>query len=343
MSASAGPGANETAKKAAKTLNVLVQKARTEEIRLKSKNRVILPSYLRTPFPQVSKKRENAGDSADLQASEMTHVIVLGNEKGGSGKSTTAMHLIVALLKSGGQVGAIDLDLRQRSLTRYLENRKNFTEIKNKALSFPVVAEVSASSLDSREEARAKETGDLRRALASLEGCDFAVIDCPGADTHLSRLAHLHADTIITPLNDSFVDFDLLARIDPATDTVTGPSLYSEMVWTARKQRAATGAGGGIDWVVMRNRVSATRARNKKHMADKLEDLASRVGFRLARGFGDRVIYRELFPIGLTLLDLGGRDAPVRLSTMSHVTARIEIRSLVASLNLPQPAVREAA
>lgn len=266
----------------------------------------------------------------------MTHVIVLGNEKGGSGKSTTAMHLIVALLRSGFKVGAVDLDLRQGSLKRYIENRRKFCEIKGKELLFPVEVNVEPSSLDSRSEAQAKETENFREALMSLEGCDFVVIDCPGANTHLSRLAHLHADTIVTPLNDSFVDFDLLARIDPETGRVTGPSLYSEMVWTARKQRAMTGVPGGIDWVVMRNRLSATRARNKKNMGDKLDELSSRIGFRLARGFGDRVIYRELFPIGLTLLDLGGVDSPVRLTTMSHVTARLEIRSLVASLKLPE-------
>lgn len=270
----------------------------------------------------------------------MTHVIVLGNEKGGSGKSTTAMHLVVALLRSGNKVGAVDLDLRQGSLTRYIENRKKFCEIKGKELTFPVLAEVEPSSLDSRSQSQQQETENLQTALNSLSGCDYVVIDCPGANTHLSRLAHLHADTIVTPLNDSFVDFDLLARIDPETGKVTGPSLYSEMVWTARKQRAMTGVPGGIDWVVMRNRLSSTRARNKKTMGDKLEELSSRIGFRLARGFGDRVIYRELFPIGLTLLDLGGVDSPVRLSTMSHVTARLEIRSLVASLNLP-PIERE--
>jgi chromosome partitioning protein len=265
----------------------------------------------------------------------MTHVIVLGNEKGGSGKSTTAMHLVVALLRSGHKVGAVDLDLRQGSLTRYLENRKNFSEIKGKDLVFPVVAHVEPSSIDSRAESQKKETENLKAALESLSGCDYVVIDCPGANTHLSRLAHLHADTIITPLNDSFVDFDLLARIDPESGKVVGPSLYSEMVWTARKHRAMMGMRAGIDWIVMRNRLSATRARNKKTMGDKLEELSSRIGFRLARGFGDRVIYRELFPIGLTLLDLGGVDSPVRLSTMSHVTARLEIRSLVASLKLP--------
>ncbi|PQA89449.1 division plane positioning ATPase MipZ [Hyphococcus luteus] len=265
----------------------------------------------------------------------MTHVIVLGNEKGGSGKSTTAMHLIVALLKSGKKVGAVDLDLRQGSLTRYLENRRKFSEIKGKELIFPEMVKVEPSSLDSRAESQKKETENLKNALKTLGECDFAVIDCPGANTHLSRLAHLHADTIVTPLNDSFVDFDLLAKVDPETGKVVGPSLYSEMVWDARKHRAMMGDRSGIDWVVMRNRLSATRARNKKNMGDKLDELSSRIGFRLARGFGDRVIYRELFPIGLTLLDLGGVDSPVRLSTMSHVTARLEIRSLVAALNLP--------
>jgi len=273
----------------------------------------------------------------------MTHVIVLGNEKGGSGKSTAAMHVIVALLKSGCKVGAVDLDLRQRSLSRYLENRKKFSEINDKALEFPIIVEVEPSNLDSREESKRRETENFQTALSGLEACDFVVIDCPGANTHLARLAHLHADTIVTPLNDSFVDFDLLARLHPETGRVAGPSLYAEMVWEARKRRAMTGVAGGIDWVVMRNRLSATRARNKKKMGDKLEDLAGRIGFRLARGFGDRVIYRELFPMGLTLLDLGGRDSPVRLSTMSHITARIEIRSLIATLNLPQAAISEAA
>ena len=273
----------------------------------------------------------------------MTHVIVLGNEKGGSGKSTTAMHLIVALLKMGKKVGAVDLDLRQQSLTRYLENRKKFSDIKGKDLVFPVVSEVETSSLDSRAESQDQETANLQRGLSALEGCDYAVIDCPGANTHLSRLAHLHADTIVTPLNDSFVDFDLLAHVDPETSRITGPSLYSEMVWEARKRRAMSGVPGGIDWVVIRNRLSATKARNKKNVGEKLDDLAARIGFRMARGFGDRVIYRELFPMGLTLLDLCGRDAPIRLSTMSHVTARIEIRSLVAALNLPQHDIEEQA
>lgn len=269
----------------------------------------------------------------------MTHVIVLGNEKGGSGKSTAAMHITVALLKAGYRVAAIDLDMRQRSFSRYIENRRNFAAAKKSNIVFPLTPVITPSSLDSREEARRQETEHFTGTLQTLADRHFVVIDCPGADTHLSRLAHAHADTIVTPLNDSFVDFDLLARLDPSTGALLGPSLYSEMVWNARKRRAMSGVPGGIDWVVMRNRLSATLANNKRAMGEKLDDLSTRIGFRLARGFGDRVIYRELFPMGLTLLDLGGADAPLRLSTMSHVTARLEIRSLIATLNLPRPAL----
>lgn len=266
----------------------------------------------------------------------MTHVIVLGNEKGGSGKSTTAMHLVVALMRSGCKVGVVDLDLRQRTLTRYLENRRIFMQTEKTELSFPVLADVIESADDSRARSRRQELDNFGTALAGFEGCDFAVIDCPGANTYLSRLAHIHADTIITPLNDSFVDFDLLAAIDRKTGQVTGPSIYSEIVWEARKHRARTGIRSGIDWVVMRNRLSGRRTRNKKNMGERLEDLSARIGFRLVSGFGDRVIYRELFPAGLTLLDLGNTGtASLRLSSMSHVAARLEIRSLVESLRLP--------
>ena len=51
------------------------------------------------------------------------HFIVFANEKGGTGKSTTAVHTAIALAASGHRVGALDLDQRQRTMTRYLENR----------------------------------------------------------------------------------------------------------------------------------------------------------------------------------------------------------------------------
>ncbi len=285
-----------------------------------------------------------------------TRVIVVGNEKGGSGKTTAAMHLIVALLRSGFKTGAMDLDVRQKSLTRYVENRKNFSVAKGldfEDLPTPEMQVAPYSDLDSRSDARKIEQDGFLAALQKFSHCHFVVIDCPGANTHLSRLAHTYADTIVTPMNDSFVDFDLLARLDPDTSELLGPSLYSEMVWNARQQRKlateGTGEEGTIDWVVMRNRMGAANAKNKKAVGEKLEAFSKHMGFRLCRGFGERVVYREMFPNGLTLLDMGTKAMKRKASSMSQVAARQEIRHFVGSLNLPaltpaaQPVPREKA
>ncbi|MEM6648963.1 MAG: division plane positioning ATPase MipZ [Pseudomonadota bacterium] len=267
-----------------------------------------------------------------------TYVIVVGNEKGGSGKTTVAMHLTVALLRSGFSVGAIDLDLRQKSFWRYLENRAKWgvaQDLSPQDLPMPKFLPVEGSNHDSRYTARKLEAEEFSTTLMDFQDCDFLVIDSPGADTHLSRLAHMHADTIVTPLNDSFVDFDLLAKVDPGTGEIQGPSVYAELVWSARQQRAAMGVKGGIDWVVMRNRVQSTNARNKVAMGEKLDDLAARVQFRHARGFGERVIYRELFVNGMTLLDLGSKGSPRKFGSMSHLAARSEVRGFLAHLKLP--------
>jgi chromosome partitioning protein len=260
------------------------------------------------------------------------HVLVIGNEKGGSGKSTTAMHIVVALLNDGGRVATIDLDARQGTFTRYIENRAAFARRKGVALPMPSHAAVAASG---------DETDERTRFEAALEpavtGTDFVVIDTPGSDTHLSRLAHTWADTLLTPLNDSFIDLDLLARVDPDTLKVVRPSIYAEAVWKQRQIRSMQGARP-VDWIVMRNRLSSLAARNKRDMGTVIGALAKRIGFRVAAGLSERVIYRELFLNGLTLLDLKRGSGGVGPSlTMSHVAARQEVRDLVAALNLPPP------
>src|SRR5690606_15270310 len=121
-------------------------------------------------------------------------------------------------------------------------------------------------------------------------------------DSHLSRLAHSYADTLLTPLNDSFVDLDVLARVDPDTYRIVRPSHYSELVWESRKLKALRNRGN-IDWVVMRNRMSSLDAHNKRRVHDALMELEKRIGFRSLPGLGERVIYRELFLQGLTLYD----------------------------------------
>jgi len=264
----------------------------------------------------------------------VAHIIVVGNEKGGSGKSTTSMHVATALVRMGHSVGALDLDLRQRTFGRYIENRRAYCEKHGADLPMPDyhdLPDVDRAKLKPGENVYDHR---LSAAVATLEpDSDFILIDCPGSHTRLSQVAHSLADTLITPLNDSFVDFDLLAHMDPDSGKILGPSVYSEMVWNARQLRAQAGLPP-IDWVVVRNRLAAQRMHNKEKMEQALEALSKRIGFRIAPGFGERVIFRELFPRGLTLLDL--RDVGVKgQMNISNVAARQELRELVKSLDLP--------
>ncbi|MBP9950993.1 MAG: division plane positioning ATPase MipZ [Cypionkella sp.] len=263
----------------------------------------------------------------------MAHIIVVGNEKGGSGKSTTSMHVATALARMGHRVGALDLDLRQKSFGRYIENRLAYLARTGLVLPSPHyidLPEADAALLNPGENPYDQR---LSAAVSVLEPIsDFIIIDCPGSHTRLSQVAHSLADTLITPLNDSFVDFDLLARVDPETGRVKGPSIYSEMVWGARQLRAQAGLRP-IDWIVLRNRLGAQQMHNKKKVGSALEELSKRIGFRVAPGFSERVIFRELFPRGLTLLDL--KDTGVDQLNLSNIAARQEVRDLITALRLP--------
>lgn len=251
-------------------------------------------------------------------------VIVLGNEKGGTGKSTTAVHVAVALAHAGFRVGAIDLDARQRTFARYIENRTAFAARRGLDLPTPDTVVIADETPDSDRQRLVAQVGAFARSK------DAIVIDTPGRDSVLGRTAMGIADTLITPLNDSFVDFDLIGQVDPDTFKVKKPSFYAELVWDARKARAKID-GGSVDWVVLRNRLSTLEARNRKRVGGALDELSKRIGFRVIPGLSERVIYRELFPRGLTLLDTGAIDEV----SLSHVTARAELRELIASLNLP--------
>jgi chromosome partitioning protein len=261
------------------------------------------------------------------------HIVVTGNEKGGSGKTTTAVHLAVALARLEKRVAAIDLDTRQRSFGRHLENRFDWDARGQSKLAMPVLLAFASSKAKSLDEAAAEDAKNFSELLAEKEKeFDFIVIDTPGSDTLLSRLAHAAANTLVTPMNDSFVDFDLLARIDPQTFEIKTPSLYSDFVWECRKKRLMA-KQPALDWVVMRNRISATEARNKRRLSKALDTLSQRIGFRVAPGFGERVIFRELFPMGLTMLDLP--QPGLSGFSMSHVAARQEVRQLLRTLKLP--------
>lgn len=256
-----------------------------------------------------------------------THRIVFANEKGGTGKSTTAVHVAIALAYQGAKVAAIDLDSRQRTLHRYLENRTE--TLKRRGIDLPN-ATFEVYGGDSTEELDA-----LTDQLSA--GHDFIIFDTPGRDDLLARHVATRADTLVTPLNDSFVDFDLIGQVDAETFKVRRLSFYAELIWEARKKRAMAtikDARREMDWVVVRNRTQHIEARNQRRIDQALNELSKRVGFRIASGLSERVIYRELFPSGLTLLDKGHLG---ELGT-SHLVARQELRTLVMGLNLPMPA-----
>jgi len=263
------------------------------------------------------------------------HVVVLGNEKGGSGKSTTALHIAVALLKAGQRVATIDLDCRQQSFTRYINNRGAWARRTGLPLELPVHRCIKLGETMQIADNESSEFQQFVNAVSAVEQTfDFIVIDTPGSDSYLMRLAHSMADTLVTPINDSFLDFDVLGTVDPATYSVTGESHYATMVREARRNRRQLD-GASTDWIVVRNRLSMLGSRNKQLVAEGLKDLSFRLGFRSIDGFAERVVYREFFPRGLTALDDIDETTLGTRPSLGHVTAREEVTSLLRQLKLP--------
>eukprot|EP00210_Caulerpa_lentillifera_P008983 g8574.t1 len=257
------------------------------------------------------------------------YVIVFGNEKGGTGKSTLAMHITIALLKDGYRVGTIDTDGRQGTFSRYIENRGQYVQQKQKDLVCPDHQRLyRAEQFSDQASNHQQDTDSLNNALKQMASHDFIIIDTPGNDTFLSRLAHSYADLLVTPLNDSFIDLDLLVKLDEAPHQMLRPSLYAEMVWDQRKERAGRD-GQTIDWIVVRNRLGHLYTKNKEQISQILNTLAKRIGFQLGFGFGERVIFRELFLSGLTVLDIENTEDQM---TLSHIAARQELRKLMGMI-----------
>jgi len=252
----------------------------------------------------------------------MPHVIVFANEKGGTGKSTTAVHVAIALAAKGARVSCLDLDHRQRTVGRYLDNRAQ--TIRSKGLELPMPRHATHDG----------ESEDFFEATwRDLEqDCDYLVVDTPGRDDYFARTAATLSNTLVTPMNDSFVDFDLIGQVDPDTFKVTRPSFYSELIWETRKHRAKID-GSTIDWVVLRNRLQHIEARNMRRVSEAINSLSKRVGFRVTPGLSERVVYRELFPSGLTMLD---RNEFGEMG-LAHVAARQELREMMGGLQLPEP------
>jgi len=270
-----------------------------------------------------SKIKRNPGSGTLEIVGGTPHYLVFANEKGGTGKSTTAVHVAVALAAQGRRVVALDLDTRQRTLGRYLDNRAATVKRLDADLAIPAYATFDPAAHDSFDAFVAERTA----------GAELILIDTPGRDDPHSREAMQRADTLVTPINDSFVDLDLIGEVEAETFRVRRPSFYAELVWKSRTERAKT-RGASVDWVLLRNRLQHLDARNKRRVGDALGELSRRVGFRVIPGLHERVIYRELFPSGLTLLDLPQLQQAGAVG-LGHVAARQELREMMAALALP--------
>ncbi len=258
-------------------------------------------------------------------------IIVFGNEKGGTGKSTTALHVAIAALYRGYRVGTLDLDPRQATLSRYLEHRERFSNATQQLpLPHNLRIEEPGGTAETAAETAARES--LQAGLAKLADCDIVIIDTPGSPTALSRISHEFADILVTPVNDSLLDIDVLAEIDPVNRRIVAPCQYCRMAWEYGNQRIIDGRPP-IDWVVVRNRLPHIYSRNREDIDQILAKLAHRIGFRIAPGLGERVVFRELFLNGLTVLDLPiiAQDRPL---SASQQTAALEVSAMLDALHV---------
>jgi chromosome partitioning protein len=262
------------------------------------------------------------------------HIVVMGNHKGGSGKSTFAMHIIIALLKAGKRVASFDLDIDQRTITRYIENRREWARENKLELELPDLCPVTEERPASNDW---NNSVDLTRFMSQLKKIedghqhDFIVIDTPGGAQHVSLIAHGMADTLITPINDSLLDLDVLVAIRP-TDLEPQPSTYAKTVSRALEARRAV-CGRTTDWIVVRNRLETLPSRNQHQIEEVLEAVRRRLGFRTARGLSERPIYREFFAAGLTAFDPLDGAVPGRPNP-SSLLARLEVRDLIQDVGL---------
>ena len=271
-------------------------------------------------------------NAAEITAGgKRTACIVIGNEKGGSGKSTTVINLIFGLLDGGHTVTCVDLDFRQQTLNRFLECRTAYAEANGLQLAMPDLRRFSPSALGQVASARGAELSRFDSFMSGLQGhSDFIVIDTPGNDTILGGYAHSHADVLITPVNDSFIDLDVIVKLSPLNFEYIGPGHYTESVWRQRETKVARDKYPS-EWLVLRNRLSALESNNKRAMDKVMGQLVKRFGFRVLQGFGERVIFRELFLKGQTLFDVTASGGDNK-RTMSHVAARHEVRNLLKAV-----------
>ena len=277
-------------------------------------------------------------DDEDIETPDLrsAHVIVVGNEKGGTGKSTLSIHLSVALMKAGFRVATIDLDTRQQTLTRFFENRRSWAQSAPWDVELPLHFAPQRGNSESVRDNETVEFAAFADAVGQVEHAyEFVVIDTPASDSYLMRLAHSLADTLVSPVNDSYIDVDVFSRVHHDRTRRGAVAHYADLVIEARRKRQLVDQGM-IDWVIVRNRIASIQSNNAKQIGVSLRRMAGELKFRPAEGLHDRVIFRELFPIGLTALDPIEEAMKTGTLSASQQSARREIEELVETLQLPE-------
>lgn len=292
-----------------------------------------------TPIGDLTSRRDISvdGEHPRVVVADIAHrprsqarIITVANEKGGVGKSTVAFHTAVALADCGHKVLAIDLDRRQQTLSRALTNRGGTAKRLGVRLPLPrhVLLQQPSGAQLCQEVARAGWD------------CDYVVIDAAGHDSPIARRAIALADLLVSPVNSSFVDLDLLGRFHPVNGRLLGPGCFAAMVAELRLARMDAGLPA-LDWLVLQNRKRRDTSHNQDKVDGALRRLAPRLDFRLGAGLSERVAYRELFLLGLTHLDLRripdlARSKPVALSELDALLDDLDLDqgadALIASL-----------
>jgi chromosome partitioning protein len=219
-------------------------------------------------------------------------IVVVGSIKGGTGKSTIALHLATLAMQENYDVYTYDMDFPQFSFERFFRNRKNSNlPVWKRHLSFKDFTQIP----DMNEEG-------------------LHIIDTPGRyDQDLINI-HKRADVIITPVNDSFIDIDTLMEVDRERWGKLGS--YYELIFENKKNKPDS------LWLVVRSRSSTLNSLHKKDMESRLEDLSRKLDFKLLQGLKERTIFRELFAKGQTVFDLKNKLA------ISQLAAKMEIKLL---------------
>lgn len=270
------------------------------------------------------KQNNKSWQKIKIMSNSRAHVIVISNEKGGTGKSTISMHLAIKLMQEKFRVAAIDMDGRQGTLSHYIDNREKFCKEHQLSLPIPDLLTVEPKDAPTLFSSHCQEVE--KQITSMLTQYDALIIDTPGNKNYLFEEAHKFADTLITPMSDSLIDLNVISEIDFAHPEERHAGRYAQYIWDVKKYLAAHGKPM-LNWIVVGNKISSLNSRNKNQVFGYLEKAAKTYGFRVAPTIRDRVIYKELFLQGLTVLDLSQDALKCRLS-VSHIAAKQEIRQL---------------